>query len=131
MHYDLYSLFNQCTHGSRYLTTLLVKYINDLLDGESSERSRNEVTFFYVGGVLCIHLGSKYADFQEKIFAEISGKKYQTFHCSNVTTMKSFLKIGILRAKVYTKNTPNIEECNFIPVLIRPLNTRQVIEVLY
>ena len=54
------------THGSRSLTTLLVKYFNDLLDGHSSERSRNKVTFFYVGGVLCIHLGSKYADFQEK-----------------------------------------------------------------
>ena len=32
----------------------------------------------YVGDVFCIHLGSKYADFQEKIFAEISGKKFQT-----------------------------------------------------
>ena len=26
-----------------------------------------------------IHLGTKYANFQEKIFAEISGKKFQTF----------------------------------------------------
>ena len=73
------------THGGENLTTLLVKYFNDLLRDQSSERSRDEVTFFYVGDVLCIHLGSKYADFQEKIFAEISGKKYQTFHCSNVS----------------------------------------------
>ena len=28
--------------------------------------------------VSCIHLGTKYADFQEKIFVEISGKKFQT-----------------------------------------------------
>ena len=60
------------------LTTLLVKYFNDLLGDQSSERSRDEVTFFYVGDVLCIHLGSKYADFQEKISLEISGKKFQT-----------------------------------------------------
>ena len=64
-------------------------------------------------------------------------------HCSNVTTMKSlgifsrnlrrdfFLKIGILSVKVYTKKVPNIEECNFIPVLLRSLATKEVIEVLY
>ena len=74
---------NIYTHGGENLTTLLVKYFNDLLGVQSSERSRDEVTFFYVGDVLCIHLGSKYADFQEKIFAEISGKKFQTFHCRN------------------------------------------------
>ena len=28
-----------------------------------------------------------YADFQEKIFPETSGKKLQTFQCSNVTSM--------------------------------------------
>ena len=32
-----------------------------------------------------------------------------------------FLKIGITRAKVYTKIIPNIEECNFILALLRPL----------
>ena len=42
-----------------------------------------------------------------------------------------FLKIGILRAKVYTKNTPNIEECNFIPAPLRTMTIKQVIEVLY
>ena len=118
------------TDGSNILHTLLVKHYNDLLDRQSSQRSRDEVTQFYVGDVFCIHLGSKYADFQEKIFAEISGKKFQTFHCINVTTMKSlelfprnlredfFLKIGILSAKVYTKNVPNLEVCNFIPVMV-------------
>ena len=69
--------------------TLLVKYYNDLPGRQSSERGRDEVTYFYVGDLFCIHLGTKYANFQEKIFAEISGKKFQTFHCSNVTIMKS------------------------------------------
>ena len=60
------------------------------------------------------HYLPMYASFQEKIFAEISGKKFQIFHCSNVTTMKRlelredfFLKIGIYNAKAYTKNVPN------------------------
>ena len=35
--------------------------------------------------------GTMYADFQEKIFAEISGKMFQTFLCSNVTTMESWV----------------------------------------
>ena len=51
------------THGGENLTTPLVKYFNDLLGDERSERSRDEVTFFSVGDVLSIHLGSKYADF--------------------------------------------------------------------
>ena len=38
-----------------------------------------------------------------------------------------FLKIGILSPKVYTKKVPNIEECNFIPALLRSLATKQVI----
>ena len=33
-------------HGGENLTTLLVKHFNDLLDVQSSERSRDEVTFF-------------------------------------------------------------------------------------
>ena len=71
------------------LTTLLVKYFNDLPGVQRSERNRNKVTFFYVGDVLCIHLGTTYANFQEKNFPETSGRKFKTFHCSNVTTMKS------------------------------------------
>ena len=66
------------TDGSRILHTLLVKHYNDLLYRLSSERDKDEVTYVYVGDVFCIHLGTKYADFQEKIFAEISGKKLQT-----------------------------------------------------
>ena len=114
------------THGYINLTNLLVKHFNDLLARRSSGRTRNEVTYFYVGDLFCIYLGSVYANFQEKISPETSGKKFQTFHCSNVTTMKIlelfprrfredfFLKIGIHRAKVYTKKVPNIEVCDFI-----------------
>ena len=61
-------------HGLIKLHTLLVKYYNDLLGTQNSERGMNEVTFFYVGDLFCIHLDTKYANFQEKISAEISGK---------------------------------------------------------
>ena len=67
-----------CTDGSKISHTLLVKHYNDLLDNHSYKRGKDEVTYFYVGEIFCIHLGTKYADFQEKIFAEISGKKFQT-----------------------------------------------------
>ena len=66
------------TDGSKILHTLLVKHYNDLLERQSSARGKNEVSSFYVGDIFCIHLGTKYANFQEKIFAEISGKKFQT-----------------------------------------------------
>ena len=36
--------------------------------------------YFYVGDLFCIHLGTKYAQFQEKIFADISGRKFQTLY---------------------------------------------------
>ena len=66
------------TDGSRILHTLLVKHYNDLLDRQSSEQGKDEVTYFYVGDIFCIQLRTKYADFKEKIFAEISEKKFQT-----------------------------------------------------
>ena len=66
------------THWDKNLHTLLVKHFNDLLDGQKSERSIDKVTYFYVGDLFCIHLGTKYANFQEKIFADISGRKLQT-----------------------------------------------------
>ena len=65
-------------NGCRSLTTLIVKYYNDLLERQSSGRDRGEVTYSYVGDIFCIYLGPMYANFQEKIFAEISGKKFQT-----------------------------------------------------
>ena len=60
------------------LHTLLVKHYNDFLERQSSERGKDEVTYLYIGDVFSIHLGTKYANFQEKIFGEISGKKFQT-----------------------------------------------------
>ena len=70
------------THGDKNLHTLLVKHFNDLLNGQRSEKSIGKVTF-YVGNLFCIHLGTKYANFLEKIFAEISGKKCQNFSFTN------------------------------------------------
>ena len=43
------------TDGSRILHTLLVKHFNTLLDRLSSEQGKDEVTYFYVGDVFCIH----------------------------------------------------------------------------
>ena len=52
------------TDGCKMLHTILVKHYNDLLETQRSEQGKDEVTFFYVGDVLCIHLGSRYTDFQ-------------------------------------------------------------------
>ena len=54
------------THGLIKLFTLLVKYYNGLLGRQTSKRGMDEVTFFYVGDLFCIHLDTKYANFQEK-----------------------------------------------------------------
>ena len=72
------ALFLKACNANKSLNTLLVKHYNDLLGRQSSERGKDKVTYFYVADVFCIHLGTMYADFQEKIFAEISGKKFQT-----------------------------------------------------
>ena len=66
------------THGDKKLHILLVKYFNDFLDEQKSQRSIDKVTYFYLGDLFCIHHGTKYANFQEKIFADISGRKLQT-----------------------------------------------------
>ena len=81
--FDLDFRHFEYTHGDKKLHTLLVKYFNDLLDGQKSERSIDKVTYFYVGDLFCIHLGTNYANFQEKIFADISGRKLQTLYSSN------------------------------------------------
>ena len=52
--FDYYIFFCKCnssryTHGDKNLHTLLVKYFNDLLDGQKSQRSIDKVTYFYVG----------------------------------------------------------------------------------
>ena len=41
---------------------------------QKSEQDMDEVTFFYVWELFCIHLDTKYANFQEKISEEISEK---------------------------------------------------------
>ena len=62
------------TYGVTLLQhTLLVKFYNDLLGSQNSELGIDEVTFFHVGDLFCIHLDTKYANFQEKISAEFSG----------------------------------------------------------
>ena len=43
------SLIIPATDGSGILHTLLVKHYNDLFDKLSSERGKDEVTYFYVG----------------------------------------------------------------------------------
>ena len=100
------------THGVILLHTLLVKYYNDLLGRQNSEWGMDKVTFFYVGELFCIHLGIKYAKFQEKM-------------------PKLFIVVTLLSAKVYTKKVPNIKECNFIHAPLRILSTKQVIVILY
>ena len=50
---------------------------------------------------------------------------------SEIYPINLFLKIGILSPKVYTKNVPNIEVCNFILAPLRTLPIKQVIVVLY
>ena len=44
----------------------IVKYYNVLLGRHNSERGMDEVTFFYVGDLFCIHLGTKFRHFFQK-----------------------------------------------------------------
>ena len=73
-------------HIVTVLPTLLVKYYYDYLDRQSSGWGMGGVTLLYVGGVFVIPLGSKYANFQQKITSDTSCGKSQTFHCSNFTS---------------------------------------------
>ena len=54
------------TDANKSLTTLVVKHYNDLLDWQTSEKGKDEVTYFNNGDIFCINLGIKYANFQEK-----------------------------------------------------------------
>ena len=74
----IYLFLVENTDGNNILHIPLIKHYNDLLERQCSERGKDEVSYFYVGVVFCMHLGTKYANFQEKISAEISGKKFQT-----------------------------------------------------
>ena len=53
------------TDGRKSLHTLLQKHFNDLLERQSSKWGKDEVSYFYVGDVFCMHLGTLYANFQE------------------------------------------------------------------
>ena len=84
-----------CTHGDKNLHAHPISkalQLTCLMDRSLSGTLIKLHMYFYVGDLFCIHLGTKYANFLEKIFAEISGKSsiFQTFHCSNVTTMKLY-----------------------------------------
>ena len=63
----LYDLVQFCDHSQKVLVllsthrvillhTLLVKYYNDLLGRQNSERGMDEVTFFYVGDLFLFPL---------------------------------------------------------------------------
>ena len=98
-------------------------------DRQSSERGRDEVTYFYVGDVFLYTLALSMPIFKKNLCGDFWEKvpNFTSLHCNNVTTMKSlelfprnhredfFLKIDILSPKVYTKNVPNIKVCDFIP----------------
>ena len=73
------------------------------------------MSYFYVGYVNCIYLGTMYAIFQEKISQRFLGKSSKLFIVVTLQRWKLwtffpeisaqiFLKIGIHSAKVYTKN---------------------------
>ena len=135
------------THGDKNLHTLLAKHYNDLLDGQSFEQSIDNVTYFYVGDLFCLHLGTKYANFQEKtsrIFLGESSKLcievtlllYKVWNFLPVTISAKIFSwksahFSVKRVKVYTKNVPNIEVFNFIPAPSITLTIKQVIVVFY
>ena len=47
--------FVKYTDNQESLNTLSVKYYNDLLDIQTSERNKDKVTCFYVGDIFCIY----------------------------------------------------------------------------
>ena len=59
-------------------------------------------------------------------FGTFSQKSPRRFFLENRHTLQS-----LHSAKVCTKNVPNIEVCDFIPVPLRTLPIKQVIVVLY
>ena len=54
------------THGDKNLHTLSVKHYNDLLYGQSSERSIDKVTYFYVGDLFLYTPWHKVCQFSRK-----------------------------------------------------------------
>ena len=67
-----------------------------------------------------------YADFQEKkTFADISGKKFQTFHCSNVTTMISLGCFPKIPAKLFSLKLAYIHIQKTSPTYVASYLSRQ------
>ena len=65
----------------------------------------DEVTFFYVVDLFCMHLRTKYANFQEKISAEISGKKTpKLFIVDNFWTTLYVRNDGLYLVRVTSQN---------------------------
>ena len=128
------------THGCISLTTLSVKHYNDLLDRRSSGRSRDEFKYFSVGDIFCLHLGTTYANFQEKIFPETSGKKFQTFPCYYNEKFGSFsqnFREHLFLENWHTQSQDDVYKkvpyrgvCDFIPAPSRTSSIKQVIVVL-
>ena len=77
------------THGEKSLNTQLVKYYNDFLDKLRSEQDKGEVSILLVGDPYVIPLGSKYADFQQKITSDTNCRKTQTLYSSKGTAIQS------------------------------------------
>ena len=122
---DLYRQVQNITH------TLLVKHYNDLLDRQSSEGGRDEVTYFYVGEytlALCMPILKKkslrrFLEETSKLFIVLTLQQRKVWNFSPINIREDFfLKISIHRAKIYTKNVPNIEVCNFLPPPLRTLS---------
>ena len=67
------------TRSHKFNHPIIVKHHYDLLDRQSSGRSRIEVTCFYVGDFFCFYLGSLYADFQDKYSLKRRGKSSKLF----------------------------------------------------
>ena len=122
----------------------MVKYYNDLplpehyqanyalLRGCAKVCSRLYVDMF-------VYMYNMYANFQEKIFVKTSRKKFQTFHCCIVTTIKwsgvcfqnspqiICLKKLSYKVPMYVsisiqKNVPKIKESDFLPAPPRTLS---------
>ena len=115
------------TDGNNILDSPLVKHFNDLLERESSERGKDEVSYFDVGNVSCIHLGGPCVLHKKSFLCNTQSLELFPRNLRE----DFFLKIGILSPKVYTKNVPNIEVCDFIPGPSTASPIKQVIVVLY
>ena len=71
-----YKIEFQIYRRVQYFKHPIKKHFNDLLDTHRSEWSWAEVTYFYVGYVFCIHLGSKYSMYVQAKVALVVFQEY-------------------------------------------------------